>query len=117
MQAVEPRVEIGCGAIEFATGRGAPKVDRGQLIMMASAMSGLVAMFMNGLGIIRVQVVTGILMAVVSLWARIHFAPIYGITGVVMSNALSQILLVSLPSWWILWRVMHADADTARTAR
>lgn len=79
------------------------------LFMMASAMSGPVAMFMNGLGIIRVQVITSILMAVVSLWARLHFAPIYGITGVIVSNALSQILLVSLPSWWILWRVMHAD--------
>jgi len=85
------------------------------LFMMATAMSGPVAMFMNGLGIIRVQVITSILMALVSLWARIHFAPIYGLTGVIVSNALSQILLVSLPSWWILWRVMHADE--VRTAR
>lgn len=79
------------------------------LFMLASAMSGPVAMFMNGMGIIRVQVVTSLLMAVVSLWARIHFAPVYGITGVIMSNALTQILLVSLPSWWILWRVMQAS--------
>jgi O-antigen/teichoic acid export membrane protein len=84
------------------------------LFMLASAMSGPVAMFMNGMGIIKAQVVTSIVMALVSLWARIHFAPIYGITGVIMSNAIAQILLVSLPSWWILWRVMQT-ADVRNT--
>ena len=85
------------------------------IFMLASAMSGPVAMFMNGLGIIRVQVIMSILMAVVSLWARVHFAPIYGIGGVILSNALTQILIVSLPSWWILWRVVKT-ADVRNTS-
>jgi O-antigen/teichoic acid export membrane protein len=77
------------------------------VFMLASAMSGPVAMFMNGLGIIRVQVLTSLLMAVVSLFARIHFAPTHGVTSVILSNALTQIALVSLPSWWILRSAMR----------
>lgn len=77
------------------------------VFVLASGISGPVAMFMNGMGMIRIQVVASILMALVSLWARIHFAPAYGVTGIILSNALSQIALVSLPSWWILWRAMQ----------
>ena len=84
--------------------------------MVASGIAGPVAMFMNGMGLIRVQVATSILMALVSLWARIHFAPDYGVTGIILSNAVSQITLVSLPLLWVLWRAMQPTRRLAGTA-
>ena len=93
---IGPGISLGFGLL---TGFG--------LFVLASGMSGPVAMFMNGMGIIKIQVVTCILMALVSVWARIHFAPTHGVTGVILSNAASQIALVSLPSLWILWRAMR----------
>jgi O-antigen/teichoic acid export membrane protein len=86
------------------------------LFTLAAGISGPVAMFMNGMGIIKIQTVTCVLMAVVSLWARIHFAPAYGVTGVILSNAASQIALVSLPSLWILSRAIRPALDEASEA-
>jgi O-antigen/teichoic acid export membrane protein len=86
------------------------------LFLLVSGLTGPMAMFMNGLKILRVQVVMGFVMAVASIAARIYFARSDGATGVIFSNAVVQFLAITLPSLFLLRRMLKDRPASAESS-
>lgn len=61
-------------------------------------LGGNFAMLLNGLGVIKFQVITSVTMAVVSIILSVWLVPIIGVSGVVWASVVSLTLILYLPT-------------------
>jgi len=65
--------------------------------VLATGISTPLAMFLNGTGIIRLQAVLGVLMAIVNLALSIYLTRHIGISGVIFGSIIAQVAIVLIP--------------------
>ncbi len=70
-----------------------------------------IAMFLNGIHLLRVQVILGLAMALTAVAAKILFAAAIGVEGVVWATVLSYLILGLVPHIWIVPRALASIAN------
>jgi O-antigen/teichoic acid export membrane protein len=68
------------------------------------------AMFMNGVGIVRVQVIVATLFAIVSIVSKILAAREAGVVGLVTASVVSYVVVVAVPYALMTPRFLRLDA-------
>lgn len=71
-----------------------------------SATGNAAAMFLNGAGMIKFQVVSAILMSISALIAKIMLAQMIGISGIIWGTVLAYIIFAGIPHVVYIWRLM-----------
>lgn len=77
--------------------------------------SGPLAMFLNGIGFIRVQAICGVLMAVSNLAVSIYLTRHIGVSGVIYGSIVSQIVFIFIPYFWYLRRLLSEVGSGVQT--
>jgi O-antigen/teichoic acid export membrane protein len=81
-----------------------------------SGISGALAMFLNGIGFIRVQAICSVFMAVSNVGLSIYLTRHIGISGVIYGSLVSQILCVFIPCGVFLPRVLAKIGQCSQRA-
>jgi O-antigen/teichoic acid export membrane protein len=71
-----------------------------------SGIGGPMAMFLNGIGFIRVQAICSVLMALSNVPLSIYLTRHIGVSGAIYGSITSQILFILGPYFWYLRRLM-----------
>jgi O-antigen/teichoic acid export membrane protein len=71
-----------------------------------SGIGGPMAMFLNGIGFIRVQAICSVLMALGNVPLSIYLTRHIGVSGAIYGSITSQILFILSPYFWYLRRLM-----------
>ncbi len=77
------------------------------------AISGSIASFLNGVGVLRFQAVIGVLMMVANVGFSILLTRVMGLSGVVWGSVLAQVIFVLVPLW-IYLRYFFSRGATAQ---
>lgn len=77
--------------------------------------SGPLAMFLNGIGFIRVQAICGVLMAVSNLGLSIYLTRHIGVSGVIYGSIVSQTVFIFIPYFWYLPRLLSEVGSGVQT--
>jgi O-antigen/teichoic acid export membrane protein len=98
-----------------------PSIHPSQLLLaglgisgVLSAVSSTTAMFLNGLSVIRFQVVIAALGAFTNIAISVSLTRRIGIPGVVYGSILSQVVVVAVPYYWYLRRYFQRNAVEER---
>jgi O-antigen/teichoic acid export membrane protein len=96
------------------------EVMPGRLLLIALALwtatncvGGPLAMFFNGLSVIRFQVICASLMAVMNLALSIVLAHYTGVAGVVLGTVISQTLCIYIPSAFYVPKILKSRLAAA----
>ena len=100
---------VGRGPLLRVLGRGEVAVTFGTIAAFAvwgvmSSVGNAVAMFLNGLGIVKFQVIVASVMAVTNLLLSIWLAGAVGVSGVVWGSVVAYGLTVCGPYYWYVRR-------------
>ncbi len=63
-----------------------------------------VTMFLNGLGIVKIQMYVVVLFCIVCLPMKIYFAHLFGAVGVIQAAVLSYVMVAVIPYAWLFFR-------------
>lgn len=63
-----------------------------------------VSMFLNGLGVVKIQMVVVVAFCIVCLPLKIYFAEMFGVVGVVQAAIIAYVLTAVVPYTWVLLR-------------
>jgi len=77
--------------------------------------SGPLAAFLNGIGVIRMQAICCVLMAVSNVLLSIYLTRHIGVSGVIYGSIASQIVFVFIPYFWYLPRLLSAVGSSVQT--
>lgn len=75
-----------------------------------SAVASTIAMFLNGLSIVRFQVIIATLGALANIGISVYLTKRIGIPGVVYGSILSTVFVTTVPCYWYLRRYFQRDA-------
>jgi len=78
------------------------------------AISGSIATFLNGIGVLRFQATMAVLMMVANVVLSILLTRALGVSGVVWGSALSQTFFLLIPTWFYLRRMFSRGAPAIR---
>jgi len=67
-------------------------------MLLKTIIGGPISMFFNGLSIVKFQVITNSIMAVINLLLSIYFVHQIGVSGVILGSIISTILILYIPS-------------------
>jgi hypothetical protein len=73
---------------------------------IVSSMGNAVAMFLNGAGVLRFQVIVACLMGIAALFGKVIFGIAFGLSGVVWGTLVAYILCSALPVALALPRIL-----------
>ena len=79
------------------------------LLVFVNAYSGPVAAVLNGVGRVRFQVVTALVMVVLNVTLSVALASSVGIAGPPLGTVIAQVVAILIPSYWLIYRRVLRD--------
>ncbi len=83
---------------------------------LLSSVGGAMGMFLNGTGVVRLQVICASLFAAVSLAAKVVLVPLLGLPGIVWGTAAAYALCASAPEAFYLWSYFNRQEVESHAA-
>ena len=78
---------------------------------VAEAIGNALAMYLNGVGMIRIQAILGVTMALSAISLKVALVPLVGVAGVTIATVLAYGLMVLLPLAWFVPRSLTSRSQ------
>jgi O-antigen/teichoic acid export membrane protein len=86
------------------------------LWMVLKGLGTTYSIFLNGMNVIRFQLIISSIFVTISIFIKIWFIKIYGVSGVPLALALSYVVFIGIPCLTNTRRFLHDTVDTVMSA-